>query len=316
MSRLSSFRPFAPQTPVYPFVDRRTRRHFHDLVRSVLGRDGRRVVIEDGVAVVDGQPGQHGLANLARLCHEAPREQWPQLVAEHLGLSDVEAITRRTGNLLDQPFAVIRRHLGVRLYQEQHLSSAMAGQFVERVDLPGTSTVVVVDIGPSMLLLPTLVAQTWPVPTAELFVAGIANLTHLTKLHRSSLLLGTKPAVALDVLSGDNFASSHVLAPEQVLPRLGAHGNLLAVPTRDVLLSLPLDDGLSLWAVEAMLVMARGRFDDGVGPISPHLFWRRPDGGFERQQGNHEPGAGRVQLAPSPAFAELLARLRPAAGGT
>lgn len=312
MSRLSASRPFAPQAPIYPFVDRRTRRYFHELVRSVLGRDGRRVVIEDGVAVVEGQPGQHGLANLARRCHEAPREQWPQLVADHLGLSDVEAIARRTGSLLDQPFSVIRQHLGVRLYPEGYLSAPMAGQLVERVDLPGTLTVVVIDIGPSVMMLPPVVAQTWPVPTAELFEAGIANLMHLTKLQRGSLLLGTQPAAVVDVVSGDNFASSHVLAPERVLPRLGAHGNLLAVPTRDVMLSLPLDAGLSLWAVEALLVMARGRFDDGVGPISPHLFWRRPDGGFERQQGNHEPGAGRVQLAPTPAFAGLLAQLRPA----
>lgn len=314
MNPLSGSRPFAPQAPIYPFADRRTRRHFHDLVRAVLGRDGRRVSIEDGVAVVEGQPGRHGLGNLAQRCHGAPRERWPQMIAEHLGLSDVEALTKRTSDLLEQPFPVIREHLGVRVYPEQFVALPMQSQVVYRVDLPGTVTVVVIDLGPSMIALPVVVAESWPASPEELFAAGIANLTRLTRVERASVLLPTQPRAMVDVLSGDNFVSSHVLAPERVVPRLGKHGNLLAVPTREVLLSHPIEDGLALRTVESMLLMARGHFDHGVGSISPHLFWRRPDGGFECQQGSCEPEQGRVRVAPTPAFAELLAKLRPANG--
>ena len=46
------FRPFAPLPPVYPFHDRRRRDRFLELVRGHLGRGGKKVTIEGGVARV------------------------------------------------------------------------------------------------------------------------------------------------------------------------------------------------------------------------------------------------------------------------
>ena len=64
--------PFRPIPPVYPFRDRELRNRFLQLVRERLARGGRHVVIENGMARVEGEFCVHGLSNLAGTCHMAP----------------------------------------------------------------------------------------------------------------------------------------------------------------------------------------------------------------------------------------------------
>jgi len=301
-------RPFAPLPPVYPFHDRRCRERFLQLVRDYLGRGGRTVIIEAGVAQVEGDSQLHGLTNLAQTCHQAPPEAWPRIVAEHLAKSDRGRLEATVEGLAEGGFEQVAAQLAVRIHPESYLPISRRPHLVHRVDLPGTFSVLVLDIGPSMLAVPTPIAELWGVPVGELFDRALANIARANQGRWSTFALPPSGVCILDALDGDHYATSHVLRRDAFLPRTGEHGNLIALPTRGALLSQPLDGPLSLRAIEELLMFTTWSFREGPNSITPHLYWRTADGRLSLQQGSSE--GGKVRFAPSPEFVDLMARLQ------
>lgn len=302
------FRPFAPLPPVYPFHDRRRRDRFLELVRDHLGRGGRKVIIEAGVARVEGDNMLHGLTNLAQMCHQSPPETWPRIVAEHLEKSDRGRLEATALGLMASSFEQVAGQLAVRMHAEHYLPIDRRQHIVHRVDLQGTISVLVIDIGPSMLAVPTPIAEQWGVPVDELFERALENIVRANRGQWSTLALPPSGVAILDALDGDCYATSHVLRRDAFLPRTGAHGNLIALPTRGSLLSYPLDVPLKLRAIEELLMFTTWAFHEGPNSITPHLYWRTPDARLLLQQGSNE--RGRVRFAPSPEFVELMMRLQ------
>ncbi|MGB3967963.1 MAG: hypothetical protein WBO45_14610 [Planctomycetota bacterium] len=279
-------------------------------MRDYLGRDGRQVTIEHGVATVEGEPARHGLTNIAQVCHQSPPEDWPRLVARHLGLSDIPKLTAAVEGIAGSDFEQVAGQLAIRIHPEEFLTPAQRPHIVHRTDLDGTLTVLVLDIGPTTLAVPVPIADGWAVPAATMFDRALQNVSK-ARVQWMSLPLPPDGSTSIDALVGDPFyTASHILRTDAHLPRTGRFGNLFGVPNRSSLISHPLD-GLPVWpAVEAMLGMTTGMFHDGPGSITPHLFWRTPSGRFLRQQGCKD--QGRIRLAPSPEFLELLERLQQA----
>ncbi|HEX5052211.1 MAG TPA: hypothetical protein VFZ65_10595 [Planctomycetota bacterium] len=309
-----SQKPFHPEPPLYPFRDRQLRNRFLQLVREFLGRGGKRVVIGNGVAHVEGSSGVHGLGNLAQICHQAPPAQWPEIVAEQLAKGS-DARMEAAVDTLQGGFDGCADKLVVRVYAEEFLTVPVHQGVVHRTDLPGTCTVLALDVGPSIVSVPRVVADLWQVPVPELFDRALQNLPRLGAPHWSRLHLPSMGAGAIDLLSGDFHASAHVLRPATFVGRTGAHGNLVGLPARGVLLSHAIDAMPAVATLEALLAMTTGKFRDGPGAITPHLYWRTPEGGFHLQQGTSD--GGRARFVPSPEFVELMVRLRGerAAGG-
>ncbi|MDO8349127.1 MAG: hypothetical protein Q7T30_02745, partial [Planctomycetota bacterium] len=238
---------------------------------------------------------------------QAPRDAWPRLVAEHLAKSDRPKLEAFVAGVVGSAFDEVAGQLAIRIHPVEYLAGREQ-HLVQRTDLPGTFTVLVLDLGPSTLAVPVPIAETWGVPTAALFDAALKNIARQTSVRWSSLPLPPDGRSTIDALTGDFFASSHVLRTDAFLPRTGKHGNLFGLPTRGGLISYPLDALPFLPAIEAMVFMSTGMFREGPGSITPHLYWRTPDGQFLLQQGSND--GGTIRFAPSPEFAELMARLQ------
>ncbi len=300
-------RPFAATQPTYPFANRVLKERFLDLVRQRLGRDGASVIVRGGVACVEGSPAMHGLTNLAQVCHQHSTTAWPRLVDEHFDKSETERVAHHVQTAFDDDAGPDLERFGLRIQAADCLPDEILSTIVHRVDLPGTITMLVVDVGESVMPVPTLFADEWGFAVEELFARAVANLPKLCSARWEVLRVPLDDGIAVDLLGNDFYAAASILRPEPFLPRLGEHGNLIALPSREVLLSWPIEAAVLPRAIEAMVAMARGKFHDGPGSITPHLYWRTPAGEFQLQQDAID--GGRARLAPSPEFAQLLAEL-------
>ena len=280
---------------------------FLRLVREHLGRGGAEVQIRDGVAHVAGSNGRIGLANLAQMCSQSPPIAWRRIIAEHLDKSDDAKVHALATELVDGTFEQLADKLAVRLYAGDYLPRRPETHVVHRCDLPGTVTVLVADLGPSVMAVPAEVAAAWGVPHEQLFARGLQNVRALGPPDWHTMPLPHD--VQLDVLMCPHFyTATHALLLDGALPRPARHGHLLGVPHRATLLCFSIDDLRVLTAMENLSFMTGGMFREGPGSISPHVYWRDSDGRFEQQQSLAL--GRRTRFAPSPGFAAVLDVLR------
>jgi hypothetical protein len=296
--------PFQATLPVHPFHDRGQRKLFLRLVREHLGRGGRQVVIHDGCATVEGEPGYHGLGNLAQMCFQAPAVRWPEIIARHLDLSSPERMEALAADLVGGTLDGIAEHLAVRLYPGDYLADGLRAHVVHRTDLPGTLTLLVFDAPDSVVAVPAPLAEEWGQSRERLFELAVGNITRLSTARWQRLPFPPGVGAPVHALTGDHYVTSRLLLPDPGFPRAGASGNLVAIPHRGALLSMPIDGAVAPFAIEALLTFSIGMFHDGPGSITPHLFWRTPAGSYELQQGSRD--GTRYRLAPTPGFATLL----------
>lgn len=295
-----------------PFSTAAERERFAELVRGWFQRRGRGVTIEPGPVAVDDEGTEHGLRNLAQVCAQAAAFEWPGLIAAHLAKNEPAHLAAVTAPLLEGDYDEVAERLAVRIYPADGLAQELQEATVCRTDLPGTISMLVLDGRETVSSVPRPVAEEWAVPDDDLFAQALSNLARRPGHWRSYVLRHTP--TPLDCFSGDFYAASRILCAGG-LRRVGAHGNLVAVPNRAFLLSYPLDALQSLAPIEALARMAHDRFQQGPGSISPHLWWRTPEGILHLQQTSLD--GDRIRLAPSSGFLALHERLRgaPGAGG-
>lgn len=301
------FLPIGPEAafPDHPFAVAEHRELFLRLVREHLGRGGGEVRIEDGVAAVAGSAARIGLHDLAQTCAQQPTGRWPRTIAEHLDQSADRRVLPAIQAALGGGFDEVAARLALRIHGDDYVAR-YAQQVVWRADLPCTATVLVLDLGASMMSVPPPLLEQWGVAQDELFERALRNVAAMPSAGWERWPL--PPGCEIDVLMcGHDYTTSHALRLAECLPRRGRHGNLIGIPHRQVMLSHPIDGSHELPITRAMLEISTGMYRDGPGSISPHLFWHRPDGGFEVQRAI---GTGRDRLAASPAFEHLLRRLR------
>src|SRR5262245_4768855 len=303
-----------PRAPSHsPFANPGCKNRFLRLVRTHLGRGGGAVTIANGVARVDGDPMVHFLANLAQACNLLPEQEWPQAVAAHFAKSDPERLRGEAAAMVEGGFAAQADRIVVRIYPPDALSARMSDHFVQRLDLAETVTVLALDIGTSLMPVPRPIADSWQVPDAQLFDRALGNLERSSCARWSYLAFPTPRKIGIDLLDGDFHAATHILRRDPGLPRVGKAGNLIGIPACGVLFSYPLNKALDGLTLDSLLAVSLGKFHDGPNAISPHLYWRTPEGRLHAQRAQRH-GGGR-RFMPSPEFVEQMARLQEAGGG-
>src|SRR5439155_9691294 len=143
----------APTAPTQPAVARvmshEDYRHFIGLVGTELRyRDFSPVFGTDWVEVQGGrrQHTRFGLRSLMQKCNMLPQDQWAQLVSERFDrlldtVREQGAIVARMSD-----FDQARPNLVLRIYPAETVSGISRKQIINRVDLPGTVTVLMLDL--------------------------------------------------------------------------------------------------------------------------------------------------------------------------
>lgn len=279
-----------------------------DLVRAEFARHGLDAALEarEGkVRLLGNANGMRflGLANLAQVCHQLPFHEWPGIVAQHFArmmhaLDGKEAMHDR----LAADFAEARALLKVRLYPAD---VAQHGLYTYRAPMDDVIAALVLDLPETVDSVHEAQIAAWGRPVDELFAIGLANVRTGDPAEPQSYELGGGGSIR--VLGGHSFfMATHALLLDAYLEPPPEHGALVAVPHRHAVIYHPIVDQTVLCAVNAMLPMARGMFQEGPGSVSPHLYWWR-DGQFTLLPA--EVGSTAITFSPPDEFVALLERL-------
>lgn len=269
-------------------------RGFVEELSLELARRSLRFVLGDGtvsVALPGAEATDYGLLNLAQTCHATSRAEWASTIREHFDNAfrssrDAQEIDAKAGSLDN-----VRGWLKVRLYHTDYLSQMGDAGLVHRQPAEGLIETLVYDLPGSVRTVPPDHAKAWGVPPDELFRIGLDNV----RSERPAPVLQSfdvgKGAVIRALVGDSFFTASHVLFLEEHLDGTPAFGALVAVPHRHAALFYPIADMGVMSAVNSMIPIAFGMYQEGPGSLSPGIYWWK---------------AGRLRLLPTKVTAQSI----------
>lgn len=226
------------------------------------------------VSLADQEAQAFGLHNLAQVCHQSSRGEWPDLIERHLDV----ALSVFTGGMdfverLGRDFSRARPLLKLRLYPEDYPETGIP--MVYRPLVEGLVVVLVYDLPQSIATVPLDHLRAWRRTEDELFELALQNVRAAGKLEHSTVPL--PQGGQLELLTGmDNyFAATHLLCLEDHVSQPPAAGLLVGAPNRHGLVIHRITDLSVMGALQALLGAIPGMFAEGPGSISPNLYWWR-----------------------------------------
>jgi hypothetical protein len=304
-----------PPPPWAAFMSAADFARFVEVVEAECAGAGRscRVDRAAGIAYVDyglgEEPSACGLQNVAQLCGRNLAKQWPEIVKDHFTrLSQIVSEAEKLETLGDE-FEEIRPLLKVRLYPPDY----PVDKCVYERPAEDLVACLVFDLPESVVAVAPEVAAKWPVPREELFRIGMANVRGEEGIQRQEHDVGD--GCRIHSLTGDSFfVASQALIIEDFLPNpIPEMGALIAIPHRHMVIFHPILDATCVTALNRMLPMAKGIFDEGPGSVSPSVYWWREaawwhDGQFTRFPVTYSGRKMNVEIPPEFA-AKVLDRL-------
>jgi hypothetical protein len=271
---------------------------FSELVRYEADRRHWSHDLEQG-AVGDGSTPM-GLTNIAQTCNLAPRDEWTVLVAEHFAVLE-QIATGPVPHFKDPGEA--RAALKARLLNDDFVPDA-GFELAERRVAEGLRLVLAYDLPDYVKLPPRNEVLEWG-EEDELFEIALAQTrAEPGNLERHDFDEIQGGPTAVWTFDGDSFfTATHALWGAGLD---GAHGVLVAVPTRHIVVAHPINDVGVFGAVGAMINMTHGLWTEGPGSLSNELYLL-DDGTLERQP--TELRADNVVFTPTAGFTEIMNRL-------
>jgi hypothetical protein len=220
----------------------------------------------------EGEDADYGLLNLAQTCHASGRADWPGTIREHFDNAFRSSRDSRELDAKSESLDAVRSSLKVRLYHTDYLDQMGGGGLVHRVPAEGLIETLVYDLPGSVRTVPPEHVRKWGVSTDELFRIGLANVKAEPPPVKQSFDVGK--GALIQALVGDSFfTASHALFLEDHLAPRPAFGALVAVPHRHAVLFHPIESMRVVGAVNSMIPIAFGMYQEGPGSLSPGLYW-------------------------------------------
>lgn len=248
---------------------------------------------------VGGEPCKVSFANIRRRVMAAERSNWPSMLDDFVSAvagsvranaaarATLEEVKPRLMPRVGLPFEVEgeappRREL-VRGLLEVHLV----------VDEPNTvRTVRERDL------------DEWSIGFDDLYDVALANLERTTRADRLVPLEGQANTLVYD--SGDSYDAARILLLRQLLEPWPREGAIVIVPSRDILLCVPLRGGEALAAMNTAFPLGHGLHEKVGYGISDQPFW------FDGEDWEHIPvafGPAGLEIFPPERFLRAIERL-------
>lgn len=290
----------AAPDPELPLTVAQARR-LRELVHLAWARAGREVIVHSA-HVVDADGTEFGLWNLAVLVAGEPERSWPALVQGH-----VDRLAKPTTDVADLTDSQLHAQLVTRLCDNAGLpdpswfptAPTLAGQLRE---------VIAVDF-PETVIIPSEDALASRGSIDEWRKVGRANLWQMMRSEpREHEVLDPAGPGRFHVLMGESvYTASMALFLGEVISLVGesdkGRGVLVALPHRHQIAFRVIDGPDAVQALQNLFRFALVAFEDGAGPLSPHVFWVR-DGRW--QQITSFDGSGRPRIDVGPELASAL----------
>lgn len=293
--------------PTFSFLTVGEAARLRALTREAFARHGLEVDVHADHLRSDDGAG-YGLHNLFALCHNARKgeREWPSIVGDHVA----RMIRARQGpELTELPAEEILEHAFIRVVAATSLPD-LSGFGYRREVVGDLVELLAFDTPDAVVLMPDEVVSR--VGVDDLRAAGVHNL--LTEPFGGIEWLEAGD-VRFGVVAGESVhTASRILTVDDVLRRVhgepdAPYGTLLAIPYRHQLAFHVVRDASVLPTVEAMVRFSIAGYDDGVGSISPHLYYRAASGALQQLTVHGE--EGEVSVHVEGAFADAIEAVMP-----
>jgi hypothetical protein len=246
-------------------------RAFEAAVVADFERRGQAVrIVDDGAFVGEGEDERvFGLFNLAQLCHQIDRADWPRTIREHFeNIAEAESATERL-----KDYAYARDLLKIRVYRVSDLPPGTVDTWVRRSLSPELVAVIAADLPTTVATISDEVAASWNVPADELFAVATEHMAaEMPGYERGSVPI--PGGASLDTLTGETFFVASQIVRFADVAGTPANGALVSLPTRHVLIWHPIETAAAtVQAVQTMLQVGANSYEEGPGSLSPDLYW-------------------------------------------
>lgn len=279
------------------------------LVVAVMQQRGYECEVGKDTIAVSGEGVDDGwvlhLENLRRKVAAEPQDQWPALVADHLGswFAGIEADNEVPIDFND--FQQLRSMLRTRLYPEDMSDPGFA--VISRPLAHGLSQRVVIDQVNTIASLTRERLARWPVSEDELFALAEANTREDGLLEFEDNLdpQSEEPQIG-GLLGNADYTSAHVRWLNDY-PVVGRWGTLFIVPHEGAIFVHEINSMDALIAVGTLAKIAVAGYADRPSPVSPHVY-RWSDGVIELAAATHQ-SSNSLELRISESFQSLVEEL-------
>jgi hypothetical protein len=247
-------------------------RAFEIAVQNELRALGREGLVRDGGIVLSDDTSL-GLDSLAVECAAAGQSQWGRLISEHVRAVLAATELHEERQQLAQSLENVRERLVLRLYPEDYFPAGMTP--VIRRDIPGLVTALMLDWEESAAAVRTELADAWGVERDELFRVALENVRRLEKGNAPTRLVEDEEG-GLHMLEGRGiYASGLALALEDYPELTGAHGSIVGVPERTVLLAIPINHIGFVKGIGQLIRLVLHGSSEASYPVSRQVWWHR-----------------------------------------
>jgi hypothetical protein len=219
----------------------------------------------------------YGITNIAQKCALTPEEKWDDIIKNHF--DNFESIPSETEDYIERAkdFANIKDDLRLQLYPARYLEGIdeeLIHQLVYRIDIPGTLSMIVIDLPSALQSIRRSDLETWNVAEDEVFTIALANSLNSTEVKRG--ILESDGAMSLLYFDGESLLTSVQVFNEEITKGMDEeNGMLVSIPTRHVVLLYPVENTSVLNAVSVMGSMTTELNLAGPGSLSPLIYWYR-----------------------------------------
>lgn len=221
----------------------------------------------------DGETFDLGLGKLARQCSLAGEELWSEIIRHHFAAMDTVRAHEEERAALFADFEQVRDQLKLRLYPDTYLAH---GPICCWTFAPGLNAVLVLDLPKVLAVIKPDESAQWPISKDELYDLALRNTVEQEAEPRvEPFTMG--PYGAGKLLVGSNlFVTTHALLVGKYIEPTSVLGGLLSVPDQHHAIVMPFDHERVIDILGPLLYITRGLFEQGTGPISPHVYWVAP----------------------------------------
>lgn len=254
------------------------------LVDSAVAVVGRRYpVAQVAAGTITLRAGQadataFNLHNLIATCAaEANRQAWGPLIRHHFTslFSSFDAQKKlEPGN-----YEAMRGYLSLRVYPEALVAQRGGAQnLVTRVDLPGTVTMLMLDLPGTFSAVPKASIDQWHQEAATLFAQAQANVNKQAVQKVTKDFDGpNKQKLTFHFLGNEDYAASYALGLAANSPELvGEWGSAVAVPNKGLVSICPISRAQPLDFVQyiqlSQAAIAKA-YQEHQQPVSPDFYW-------------------------------------------
>lgn len=259
----------------FGFLSARQAARVRELVRLSFAELGVEVVINPGHVTATGGV-VYGLGNLMATCRHAERGErdWPRLVGEHCRRIH-QAMSHREDLSTLTP-AEVERRTYLRVYGSSALPKDWRSRFRYARPLAGDLVeLLCLDEPQTVRILRDEDVERFGIERLQ--AAGLENL--LRDPIDEITPFDSPDGVRMWVVRGDSvYVCGRVLILPDLLrrvfgERLHPHGVLVAVPDRHEILLHPICGPEAFQALVGLVRVAQVGFTEGVGPVSPFVYW-------------------------------------------